>query len=557
MCYDTYPPNTYATLTGYSEGQYFAGPVLVTLSAYDQGSGVASTVYQINGGAWQSYTGPFYVAVPGTYIISFYSTDNAGNVEPVQYTDFTIVDNWKYQLSVSKTGTGSGTVTSADGYINCGTTCSYNYYDETQVTLIATPSAGSVFAGWRGCDLSFGFSCTMTVTSDRTATAIFNIPVPLQFVPVTPCRLLDTRPQHGGNGPIQGGTAQTFNLPQLAQAKGCADISSAAVYSLNTTVIPYGTLSYLTIWPDGLTQPLTSALNSPDGRIKANAAIVPAGTNGGVDVYVTNTTDVVLDIDGYFAPASSSTLEFYPLTPCRVADTRQSGLPRGLGIPHLSMGAPRDFPILASNCAIPSTAKAYSLNLTVVPLPQLGDPLGYLEMWPKDQMPQNPVSTLNNLTGTIVANAAIVPAGTSGQITAYSDNDTELVIDVNGYFAPGPGGLSLYSAAPCRAIDTRKMGTGQPFNGELSPIGVANGPCAPSAQAQAYVFNATVVPTGPLGYLTLWPDGEGQPVVSTLNAFDGAIANNMAIVPTNNGSIDAYADGLTQLVLDISSYFAP
>ena len=46
-------------------------------------------------------------------------------------------------------------------------------------------------------------------------------------------------------------------------------------------------------------------------------------------------------------------------------------------------------------------------------------------------------------------------------------------------------------------------------------------------------------------------------MVSTLNATDGAITSNMAIVPNGNGKIDAYAAGLTQLVLDISSYFAP
>jgi hypothetical protein len=66
-----------------------------------------------------------------------------------------------------------------------------------------------------------------------------------------------------------------------------------------------------------------------------------------------------------------------------------------------------------------------------------------------------------------------------------------------------------------------------------------------------------VVPTGPLGYLTLWPDGETQPVVSTLNALDGAITSNMAIVPNSDGSTDAYAQGTTQLILDISGYFAP
>ena len=60
------------------------------------------------------------------------------------------------------------------------------------------------------------------------------------------------------------------------------------------------------------------------------------------------------------------------------------------------------------------------------------------------------------------------------------------------------------------------------------------------SSAQAYVFNATVVPSGALGYLSLWPDGLGQPVVSTLNALDGFVTSNMAIVPTQNGSIDAF-----------------
>jgi hypothetical protein len=65
------------------------------------------------------------------------------------------------------------------------------------------------------------------------------------------------------------------------------------------------------------------------------------------------------------------------------------------------------------------------------------------------------------------------------------------------------------------------------------------------------------VPQGYLGYLTLWPDGTTQPLVSTLNALDGSISSNMAIVPSTNGKVDAYASGLTQLILDISSYFAP
>ena len=369
---------------------------------------------------------------------------------------------------------------------------------------------------------------------------------------MTPCRLVDTRTKSGGSGPIQGGTFETFNLPQLAQKKGCGSLSSAGSYSLNVTVVPQGPLGYLTIWPTGQNQPLISTMNSPDGRVKANAAIVQAGTDGAVNVFVSNTSDVVLDIDGYFAPVSGSTLAFYALTPCRVADTRHPNGP--LGGPFLSGGVPRDFPVLESSCfqGVNSPA-AYSFNFTVVP--KGGQPLGYLTVWPTGEM-QPGVSTLNNVTGTVVANAAIVPAGTGGAISTFASNDTDLVVDVNGYFA-APGGqnaLLLYPAVPCRALDTRN-GWGA-FQGELM-VGVVISGCAVPSAAQAYVFNATVVPSGSLGYLTLWPDGSPQPGVSTLNAIDGAVTSNMAIVPNIDGFTDAFASNLTQLILDISSYFAP
>jgi uncharacterized repeat protein (TIGR03803 family) len=372
-------------------------------------------------------------------------------------------------------------------------------------------------------------------------------PSPVQLVPVTPCRLVDTRQTHD---PIQGGTWQDFVVPQLG---GC-NIPTTAAYSLNVTVVPHEHgLGYLTIWPAGKSQPLVSTMNSPDGRIKANAAIVPAGASGAVSVYATDTTDVILDIDGYFATPSSETSQFYPLTPCRLVDTR--GAQGNLGGPRLQAQTPRSFPLLQSTC-VPSglDIKAYSLNFTVVPNPS-GQQLGYLTVWPTGES-QPTVSTLNNPTATVVANAAIVPAGTNGAVEVYAYSTTDLLIDIDGYFAaPGTGGFSMYPVAPCRVLDTRQN-NGQPFSGEKT-VNVVGSPCAPPSSAKAYVLNATVVPPGSMPYLTLWPNGEQQPVVSTLNADDGFITSNMAIVPTNNGSIDAYAYALTQLILDISGYFAP
>ena len=143
-----------------------------------------------------------------------------------------------------------------------------------------------------------------------------------------------------------------------------------------------------------------------------------------------------------------------------------------------------------------------------------------------------------------------------GAIATYVTDDTDSLVDVNGYFAPPQsGGLSFYALTPCRVIDTRNGGS-QPFTGELA-VSVHNSPCGPPATAEGYVFNATAIPHGPLYYLTLWPDSEGQPQVSTLNAKDGAVTSNMAIVPNLNGKTDAWAQGYTQLILDISGYFAP
>jgi hypothetical protein len=375
-----------------------------------------------------------------------------------------------------------------------------------------------------------------------TATAT---PTALQFVPVTPCRVADTRLANGpfGGPELAAGGERDFLIPN----GGCGIPSNAAAYSLNVTVVPDGELSFLAIWPSGSPQPLVSTLNS-DGRIKANAAIVQAGTAGGVAVYVTNASNVVLDINGYFVSGNSAALAFYPITPCRIADTRLATGP--LGGPSLSGGVARSFPVLSSSCSIPSSAHAYSLNFTAVPQ----QALAFLSSWPAGQS-QPVVSTLNAPTGVVTANAAIVPAGTGGAVNVYATDNSDLVIDVNGYFAPpGPGGLSLYNVAPCRVLDTRT--TVGAFTGKLA-VSVSPSACITAPTAQAFVLNATVVPPASLSYLTLWPTAQTQPLASTLNAPDGAITSNMAIVPATNGSVSVFSTDTTQLILDISAYFAP
>ena len=375
--------------------------------------------------------------------------------------------------------------------------------------------------------------------NDSTVSAVAGI-TPLRLVPVPPCRVVDTRLPNGplGGPPIRGGTERDFPLPQGQ----CGIPANASAYSLNATVVPHQHLGYLTVWPTGETQPNVSTMNSVDGRVKANAAIVPAGLGGSVSVYASDTTDVILDINGYFASANAMALAYYPLNSCRVVDTRG---PNG---PYLTGGQERDFPILGA-CDIPSTAQAYALNVTALPHHHLG----YLTVWPEGQQ-QPLVSTLNAPTGATTANAALVTAGTDGEIAVYPSDDTDLLIDVNGYFAPlGPGGMSLYTVLPCRALDTRQ-GRGA-FSG-ITLVDMVDSGCNVN-EAEAYVLNATVVPRGPLGYLTIWPTTEFMPPTSTLNAADGVVTSNLAIVPNIDGWLDVFASNPTNLIIDAFGYFAP
>ncbi len=446
---------------------------------------------------------------------------------------------------------GSGSV-----YLTDANNCAWNTLSSAS-WLTVTSSA----SGFDSAAINYSIAPNPS-TASRTATItiggqIFTVTQAgtaasnaLGFVPVTPCRIADTRNPAGPFGAPALAALSVRNL--IIPNSACGIPATAQAYSVNVTVVPQGPLGYITVWPAGQTQPLVSTLNSGDGRVKSNAAIVPAGANGAISLFATNITDVVLDIDGYFVPAGNTgALSFYPLTPCRIADTRNPSAP--LGGPYISSGQSKAFPVQSAACGIPASAQAYSLNFTAVP----HGSLGYLTVWPTG-LPQPYVSTLNAPTATVTANAAIVPAGTSGSINAFATNDTDLVIDANGYFAPAgnPGALSLYNFQPCRVLDTRVALPGTPFSGVFN-INVAGSSCGVPAAAQSYVFNTTVVPSSGLAYLTLWPRGVTQPGISSLNAADGAVTSNMAIVPTSDGFISAYATQSTHLILDVFGYFAP
>lgn len=118
-------------------------------------------------------------------------------------------------LTVQKSGVGEGVVTSVPDGIDCGSTCSDSFVYGTVITLTATPDHGSAFSEWVGCDSANGNTCTITMGSDRTATASFAV--------VTTVKLLSP----GGGEIVPAGSQYLFSWEAPRDAvkyklKGCS-----------------------------------------------------------------------------------------------------------------------------------------------------------------------------------------------------------------------------------------------------------------------------------------------------------------------------------------------
>jgi trimeric autotransporter adhesin len=152
---------------------------------------------------------------------------------------------------------------------------------------------------------------------------------------------------------------------------------------------------------------------------------------------------------------STGALTFVAITPCRLVDTR--GVPAGFnGLtpfsgPSLAPSSTVTFPVQSAAEAtadttptpcgtIPSTAQAYSFNITAIPKTSGG--IAFVTVWPSGAA-QPAVSTINDGQGVILANAAVVPAGTpDGGVNVINSGPAtmDLIIDMNGYYAATGGG---------------------------------------------------------------------------------------------------------------------
>lgn len=150
------------------------------------------------------------------------------------------------------------------------------------------------------------------------------------FTGATPTRLVDTRDGTGGQTgritpadelsiPIHG---ITLEVDEQLQA---VPVTATAV-ALNVTIVNSLSSGFATVWPCGVTRPVTSNMNFVTGRVVANNVVAPIGNDGNVCLYSSGATDVVVDIAGWFSSSESGS--FVGTTPKRLIDTRE---PRPLG----------------------------------------------------------------------------------------------------------------------------------------------------------------------------------------------------------------------------------
>jgi len=135
----------------------------------------------------------------------------------------------------------------------------------------------------------------------------------LVFVPMTPCRLADTR--SGSGYPALESTPLTPLTPRTLAIAGACGVENTGflfpgpeAFSLNVTVVPPGGTpgGYLLVYPNPITPiPLVASMTwNPSASYQSNAVISAASPGGSVNVVANNTTDVVIDINGYYAAPS-------------------------------------------------------------------------------------------------------------------------------------------------------------------------------------------------------------------------------------------------------------
>ena len=377
------------------------------------------------------------------------------------------------------------------------------------------------------------------------------------MVSISPSRLLDTR---SGNQTVDGESAgigrraagQVTRLQVAGRAQIPRDAKAAFI---NVTAIRPSQGGYITVFPCNVKQPNASTLNYAAGQVVANGATIELSPSGEVCIYTRRAMDLAVDVTAYFPTWSA----FTGLAPGRLFESR-SGLATVDGQQN-AQGRRTAGQVtrvqIADRSGVPGDALAAVVNVTAI-RPSQG---GYITVFPCDEKQPN-ASTLNYTTGQVVANGATTKLGPKGDICVFNNRATDLVVDVTGYH---PAGSSFDGVTPARVfesrsglatVDGKQNAAGRLSGGEQVQVRIAGRGGVPG-DASAVAVNVTAIRPVQNGYITVWPCNEPRPNASTLNYAAGQVVANGATIKLDpQGDICVYANRETDLVVDVTGYFA-
>lgn len=387
----------------------------------------------------------------------------------------------------------------------------------------------------------------------------------LDFVPVTPQRIADTRAawlDPRGTGAVVG-AGRTLEVT-VVERGGWSVPADASAVSLNVTVVSPKGPGYVTAYPCGEARPKASNLNFVTGQTVPNAVISGVGQGGKVCFFASSATHLVVDLNGYM-PADS---EYYGLVPQRAADTRD-----GTGVRQGFLPAGKTLRVPVGGKFVPEEALAATLNVTVTQPAQAG----HVTVYPCDE-PKPLASNLNFAAGQTVPNMVVSPLSlTDGSVCVYSNVKSHIVVDVNGFFSDW---AEYVPFTPERWADTRP---GKSALGRLTVTTAANYPTpqgkyyeiqiADPGEVDAVSLNVTATQPAASGYVTVFGCESGWtgsgvhtdhgarwtpwlPSTSSLNYKAGQTVANAVVTPVDaHGYVCFYTSSPTHLVVDANGAF--
>jgi hypothetical protein len=396
----------------------------------------------------------------------------------------------------------------------------------------------------------FGLLATLAMILPMTTNAAV---VGSTYHAITPVRLLDTRVGNGLTGPLVANTPVTFQITGLGGIPSSADAVTANVTVVNSTA------SWAVyVGPVATASPTTSTINFTNHQTVANGATVPLGAGGTLSAtYMAlagNTTDLVLDVTGYFTPDSTGDT-YHALTPARILDTR---IALGLAA-KLTANTPVTFQVTGQG-GVPTNATAVTGNVTVT---------NSTNSW---AVYMGPVATASPTTSTVnfkarqtKANNLTVALGVGGTLSAtylsFAGNTTDLIFDVTGYYTADTTGSTFVSLTPARVLDTR-YGTG--LSGKLSantPVTFqVTGQGGVPSVASAVTGNLTVVNSTSSWAVFVGPAPAVSPTTSSVNFSAGVtVANGITVALSATGTLSAtylsLSGNTTDLIFDVTGYY--